>query len=67
MFPVASKLAPVRKVFASICAAVLTAGPIAIGAAFGWHLDQAVAVLIVGIVTPLAGYLTPANQEPADQ
>lgn len=51
---------PIRKIVATIAAAILTAGPLAIGDSLGWHLPQAIAVLIVGVITPLVGYLTPS-------
>ncbi|WP_336156627.1 hypothetical protein [Amycolatopsis sp. VC5-11] len=54
--------APMRKILATIAAAVLTAGPLAVLDAVGVHVDQAVGVLIVGILTPLAGYLTPEKK-----
>ncbi|PKV95934.1 hypothetical protein ATK30_6867 [Amycolatopsis echigonensis] len=56
---------PVRKIAATIVAAVVTAGPIAILDAVGVHVDTALGVLIVGILTPLAGYLTPEAAAPA--
>ncbi|WP_329064860.1 hypothetical protein [Amycolatopsis sp. NBC_01480] len=66
--PAASKLlpwVPVRKVLAAAVAAVLTAGPLAILDAVGVHVDPALGVLIVGILTPLAGYLTPEKKTTA--
>lgn len=53
---------PVRKVLATIAAAVLTAGPLAVLDAVGVHVDQALGALIVGILAPLAGYLTPEKK-----
>jgi hypothetical protein len=58
---------PVRKIAAVIIAAVVSAGPLAILDAVGVHIDQALGVLIVAVLTSAAGYLTPAKSAaPAD-
>lgn len=56
---------PVRKVVAAIAAAVLTAGPVSVLDAVGVHVPATLGVLIVGILTPLAAYLTPEKPVPA--